>query len=88
MFKFLSLQGGEVDMVCYDPNEDSCALFEIKHSKAMVMEQARYLLDERMNDLISARFGKIISRIVLYRGPSEQNGGVSYQNVESYLKGL
>lgn len=76
---------GEYDMVIYDKKDQSCELYEIKHSKEVVPSQARHLLDEEKNEMVSWRFGRIVRRCVLYRGQDTSVDGVEYRNVEDYL---
>ena len=76
-------------MVIYDEKENSCEIFEIKHSGRQVPEQYRHLVDEEKCRQTERRFGSIQGRFVLYRGESTQmENGVSYWNVEDYLKSL
>lgn len=79
---------GEFDMVVFDPSDTSCSLFEIKHSKELVAEQYRHLIDEEKCTAITHRFGRITGKYVLYRGNAEESNGVQYLNVEEYLKEL
>ena len=83
VFKY-SFGNGEFDMVVYDKKENSCKLYEIKHSTEIVREQARHLLNEEQLKNVSPKYGKIAERCVLYRGKE----GILYKNVEDYLVGL
>ena len=38
---------GEFDMVVFNPDERTCEIYEIKHSKEVVSKQCRHLLDEQ-----------------------------------------
>ena len=38
---------GEFDMVVFDPEEGNCEIYEIKHSREVVPEQCRHLLDKQ-----------------------------------------
>ena len=71
-----------------DPSDTSCSLFEIKHSKELVADQYRHLIDEEKCTAITHRFGRITGKYVLYRGNAEESNGVQYLNVEEYLKEL
>lgn len=52
-------------------------------------EQYRHLIDEEKCRQAERRFGKIVEHCVLYRGPEhETEGGIVYQNVETYLNQL
>jgi len=88
VFKFKFDSGGEYDMVVYDKNQNTCRIYEIKHSERIVDRQTRYLRDESKNALIERRFGKIMGKYVLYRGDNSMADGIQYMNVEEYLCGL
>lgn len=77
---------GEFDMVVYDPENVCCKIYEIKHSKEKSPFQYRHLINEDNCKQTEFRFGKILEKIVLYRGESclEENS-VQYKNVEDYL---
>ncbi len=79
---------GEFDMVVFDPRKACCEIYEIKHSDQMVKEQCRHLLDRKKCSDTEFRYGKILSRNVIYRGVAGCLGEVNYLNVEEYLKGL
>lgn len=80
---------GEFDMVVYDEKENSCAIYEIKHSDQIVPEQYRHLINEEKCQQTERRFGKIVKRCVLYRDTEhETEDGIVYQNVETYLRDL
>ena len=85
----LQFESGEFDMVVRDLGTQTCRLFEVKHSKERADEQFRHLVDTDLLSRTEKAFGKISSRVVLYRGDDfDHPSGVSYRNVESYLKGL
>ncbi len=85
----LQFVAGEFDMVIYDEKENSCEIFEIKHSGKQAPEQYRHLVDEEKCQQTERRFGPIRGRYALYRGEASQTeNGVQYRNVESYLKEL
>ena len=80
---------GEFDMVICEKQDDICAVYEIKHSKRCVPEQARHLRNEEMLDLTSPRFGALVGRFVLYLGADmDTEDGIAYRNAETYLKAL
>lgn len=80
---------GEYDMTIYDPKQNTCECYEIKHSNQIVPMQTRYLTDEEKLTQTSKRFGKISKRCVLYRGEDTVlENGIEYRNVEKYLKNL
>ena len=85
----LQFEAGEFDMVIYDQKENSCEIFEIKHSSKQVPLQYRHLVDEDKCQRTERRFGPIQGRYILYRGEDVQmENGVQYWNVENYLKAL
>jgi hypothetical protein len=78
---------GEFDMVVFDPAAGSCEIYEIKHSTDAVPQQYRHLIDEQKCELTRHRFGPITGKYVLYRGEDMVlESGITYRNVESYLK--
>lgn len=79
---------GEFDMVVFDPEKESCEIYEIKHSMEMVAQQCRHLLDEQKCKDTEFRYGRIIGKYIIYRGVTAELKGVTYLNVEEYLKGL
>ena len=82
---------GEFDMVVADASAGSCTVFEVKHSDRRHPAQYRALVDEGKCASAEFRFGPIAARTVLYRGASgscEEDGRVTYLNVEDYLKSL
>lgn len=87
-FKFKFDLGGEFDMIIYDKNNNTCCIYEIKHSDKVVAEQARHLLDSEKCGIIENRYGKISEKGVLYRGEDTTNGEIAYLNVEKFLMKL
>ena len=87
---------GEFDMVVFNPEEGNCKIYEIKHSKEVVPQQCRHLLDEQKCKETEFRYGPIIGKYVIYRGASttlleagvKVGEDVAYLNVEEYLKKL
>ena len=77
---------GEFDMVVYDSENVCCKIYEIKHSKEKSPFQYRHLINEGNCKQTEFRYGKILEKVVLYRGEtcSEENN-VQYKNVEDYL---
>lgn len=55
----LQFEAGEFDMVIYDQKENSCEIFEIKHSSKQVPLQYRHLVDEDKCQRTERRFGPI-----------------------------
>ena len=85
----LTFLAGEFDMVIYDIANNSCEIYEIKHSKERVPQQYRHINDHEKLAETERKYGKITKRAVIYRGDAciEENG-VEYINVEGYLQGL
>lgn len=79
---------GEFDMVVFDPEAGCCEIYEIKHSREAVPQQYRHLVNKEKCAAAEHRYGKIMGRYVLYRGPSQRAGEVEYVNVEEYLCSL
>ena len=89
---------GEFDMVVFNPDEGNCELYEIKHSTERTKEQFRHLIDEKKCSEASFRYGDITGKYVIYRGAAtppanvenstSDTCGVTYINVEEYLKKL
>ena len=76
-------------MVIYNPAQHLCSIFEIKHSRQAVQEQARHLLDEDKLALTEQRFCAVAQRSVIYLGESfVSDDGIEYVNAESFLKEL
>lgn len=72
-----------------DTEENCCDIYEIKHSEKAIPNQYRHLIDEQKCRQAERRFGNIRGRYVLYRGgDAETEAGVTYRNVENYLKAL
>lgn len=87
---------GEFDMVVFNPDEGTCEIYEIKHSKEIVSQQCKHLLDEQKCKDTEFRYGTITGKYVIYRGATtslvqaglETPEDVAYLNVEEYLKKL
>ena len=79
---------GEFDMVVQDETVLSCKIYEIKHSKEIVSDQYRHLIDEENCKLTERAIGTITDKCVIYRGPNSEVDGIKYINVEEYLKSL
>lgn len=79
---------GEFDMVIYDPSTITCEIYEIKHSKDVVPNQYRHLINAEKCAETEHRFGTITGRYIIYRGIETESDGVQYLNVEQYLKSL
>ncbi len=87
---------GEFDMVVFNPDEGTCEIYEIKHSKEVVPQQCKHLLDKQKCKDTEFRYGTITGKYVIYRGATtslvqagvEASEDVSYLNVEEYLMKL
>jgi len=79
---------GEFDMVVFDPENSNCKIYEIKHSTESTPEQTRHLRDEEKCQATEHRYGTIMGRYVIYRGPTKAVDEVQYLNVEEYLSSL
>lgn len=79
---------GEFDMVVFDPDTASCAIYEIKHSTERAKAQYQHLIDEEKCRAAEFRYGPIAGKYVIYRGETADVNGIHYLNVEEYLKGL
>ena len=87
---------GEYDMLVFDPEKGRCEIYEIKHSKEVVPNQCRHLLDSQKCQDTEFRYGPIVGKYVIYRGPTtsliqegmEASEDINYINVEEYLKNL
>ncbi|MCD8133816.1 MAG: AAA family ATPase [Clostridiales bacterium] len=79
---------GEFDMVVHDPKSLSCDIYEIKHSKEIVPNQYRHLINAEKCAQTEHRFGAITGKYVIYRGKAAESEGIRYLNVEEYLKSL
>lgn len=79
---------GEFDMVVFDSKRACCEIYEIKHSDKVADEQRRHLLNSKKCAKTEFRYGKILSKNVIYRGEDDSVQGVRYLNVEKYLESL
>ena len=87
---------GEFDMVVFNPDEGTCEIYEIKHSKEVVPQQCKHLLDKQKCKDTEFIYGTITGKYVIYRGATtslvqagvETLEDVAYLNVEEYLKKL
>ena len=79
---------GEFDMVVFDTKRACCEIYEIKHSDKVADEQRRHLLNPKKCSETEFRYGKILSKNVIYRGADDSMQGINYLNVEKYLKKL
>lgn len=85
----LQFEVGEFSMITYDESDDTCRIYEIKHSTHRVDAQYRQLVDVEKCTCTEQRFGRIVERCVLYRGEDcTLPNGIVYRNVGSYLKSL
>lgn len=88
VFKYQFL-GGEYDMVIYNKETNTCKIYEIKHSKEMIQDQCKHLLNVESCSTLEAKFGTITGKYVLYRGEEATSPwNIEYLNVSSFLKNL
>ncbi|MCR4660914.1 MAG: AAA family ATPase [Clostridia bacterium] len=76
---------GKFDMVVADEESATCKVYEIKHSTIRTPEQCKHLMDVKKCADTEFRYGKIIQKVVLYRGETCKVGSIDYVNVEEYL---
>ena len=84
----LQFADGEFDMVVFEPQTESCTIFEVKHSKEVMEEQYRHLINKEKCTLTEQRFGTITGKYVVYRGETQDVESIHYVNVEEYLRSL
>ena len=84
----LILSRKEFDMAVYDTQQHTIEEYEIKHSRERAPEQRQVLLDEELNKEVTAKYGKVTRKSVIYRGKPGTEGPVEYCNAEDYLKSL
>lgn len=88
VFKY-RFSAGEYDMVIYNNRNNTCAIYEIKHSDKRAPEQYRHLINEEMLNLTTPMFGTLLGKFVLYLGEDiDTEEGVAYRNAETFLKTL
>ncbi len=76
-------------MVIYNNRNNTCAIYEIKHSDKRAPEQYRHLTNEEMLNLTTPMFGTLLGKFVLYLGEDiDTEEGVAYRNAETFLKTL
>lgn len=79
---------GEFDMVVFEPENECCNIYEVKHSTEVVANQYRHLVDDEKCNETEFRFGDIKGKYVIYRGETCDVDGIRYVNVEEYLSKL
>lgn len=79
---------GEFDMVVFEPENECCSIYEIKHSTQVVPNQYRHLNDKEKCKETEFRFGDIKGKYVIYRGETCDVDNIQYVNVEEYLNKL
>ena len=87
VFKYISYQYGEIDMVIYHKN--SFDMYEIKHSDKIAYDnQTKYLNDKNITGLLKQKYGEMNKKCVLYNGISTLEKDIHYLNVAEYLNSL
>lgn len=84
----LVFAAGEFDMVVFEPENECCSIYEIKHSAEVIANQYRHLTDKEKCKETEFRFGDIKGKYVIYRGKTHDADGIHYVNVEEYLSNL
>ena len=85
----LQFAAGEYDMVIYDEMNNSCEIFEVKHSDKMIEEQWHSLNDQDKLSKTEQKYGKITKKTVLYNGETcRHDDKCWYRNVAEYLRSL
>lgn len=84
----LAFARGEFDMVVFNPETATCAIYEIKHSREVDAAQYQHLIDPKKCEDTEFRFGTITGKYVIYRGETHAEGEIYYVNVEEYLNQL
>ncbi|MBR2411794.1 MAG: AAA family ATPase [Clostridia bacterium] len=84
----LVFAAGEFDMVVFEPENECCSIYEIKHSAEVIANQYRHLTDEEKCKETEFRFGDIKGKYVIYRGKTHDVDSIHYVNVEEYLSNL
>ncbi|MCD8201510.1 MAG: ATP-binding protein, partial [Clostridia bacterium] len=84
----LRFDTGEIDMVVEDEKAETCELYEIKYSTRRNDAQRKNLKNKDMCDKKEFSYGSIVGKYVIYRGDNAEEKGVTYLNVEDYLKSL
>lgn len=79
---------GEFDMVVCDKEKGSCKIYEIKHSKEVIKDQYRHLIDKEKCLKVEHQYGTIEGKYVLYKGESKIIDNINYLNIEEYLNNL
>ena len=83
----LVLSRSEFDMVIYHAENNTCEAYEIKHSREVVEHQYHVLKDEELCADVERKYGRIITKCVLYRGSDQTAPNqILYRNVENWLK--
>lgn len=59
-------EGEEIDMLIYNKENNTCSLYEVKHSDQVVSNQYKNLIDQEKNEKIEYKYGKIISKNIIY----------------------
>lgn len=75
---------GEFDMVVLHDDITS-SIYEIKHSSARNATQYKNLMDVELNGIFERKYYPIKERVVLYRGESMEENGITFENIEQFL---
>lgn len=89
VFKYVSFQNGEVDMVIYDIETNSFDMYEIKHTSSVSFDQqTKHLRNEDLVNGLKRIYGELSTKNVLYNGTDDNKDNIHYINVVNYLKSL
>ncbi len=87
-FQYRFAEGEKFDMVIYNSINNTCSIYEVKHSDKISPDQAKHLLDPLKCETLERIYGNIEKKYILYRGKTYENGDIIYMNIEEYLKNL
>lgn len=79
---------GEYDMLVVNENKATVDIYEVKHSSIKDDKQIRFLTDTKLLKETEFRYGKIVSKNVIYNGKTTKYKNINYINVEEYLLNL
>lgn len=89
VFKYKAIAGGEIDMVCYNKEDNTFNVYEIKHSDKIAYEsQTKFLHNEHLINSLEEIYGKLKNRYVLYNGENKIVEDVNYLSAQEYLNEL
>ncbi|MBQ7609269.1 MAG: hypothetical protein IJU76_15080 [Desulfovibrionaceae bacterium] len=78
---------GEYDMLIYSKSDNTCQIYEIKHSKHISKRQGHWLKSTSLNQLAEYFFGNIKKKAIIYMGDNN-DGEIQYINANNYLQNI